>query len=231
MLRKLHQNLLSRIAVRDAGAVISAIVVVVFCSVTTAMAGDGSNGSANTGSIAISAASLNDGNSIAAAGSFTTSMKRFNFQADGVAAKYNANDIWHFGLHAFWRNPDTALLGVVGSTTDVSATKTYRYGIEGEYYLNSLTFAATVGRQNGGARRSEWAGVDIRWYPFDDLMLAVGGSAISDERAGRLGFEWQAPFESAASVSLFGGVSAGKHGYSYVGAGIRIYFGGKRQVT
>lgn len=149
-------------------------------------------------------------------------------QLDGLAADFGGSATWGAGLHGFWRDPDVALAGLTVAHLDIDGTGINRYGVEVEYYLGPVTFAGTVGYQNGDSFHTGWGGLDLRYYPFDNLMVEAGGSAISGERAGHLGVEWQVPLDLPVGVSLFADAARGTGDYGHVLGGIRIYFGGSK---
>ncbi|TAN72317.1 MAG: hypothetical protein EPN20_03780 [Magnetospirillum sp.] len=179
------------------------------------------------GKVDLSGASLDGEDFNAASGSVAVPVGRaFGLQADGMVGDYSAVNVWAVGGHAFWRDPGLGLAGLVGSVTDVGTTKIYRYGIEGEYYLDRVTIAGTAGYQSGDSLHAGWGGLDLRYYPADNLLLEAGAGAISNERTGHVGAEWQAPFGLSTGFSLFADAAMGTSDYEHVIGGIRIYFGG-----
>ena len=193
----------------------------------SAQAGDKPAVSGINGKMDVSTANLNQQDFHALSGSLSAPIGHsFGVQADGMLADYSANDTWGVGGHAFWRDPDTALLGIVGSVADVTTTKIDRYGVEGEYYFDQFTVAGTAGFQTGDSLHTGWGRLDLRYYPIDNLVLEVGASGISQERIGHVGAEWQPPFGSSTGVSLVADAAKGTSDYDHVMVGIRVYFGG-----
>ena len=131
------------------------------------------------GKVDILGADLNSENFWAASGSLSFPVTHsFGVQLDGMLADYSANPVWGTGGHAFWRDPEIGLLGVVGSRADFfNGTIVNRYGVEGEVYLGQFTLAGTVGYQTGNSRHTGWGGLDLRYYPINNLMLEVSGTA------------------------------------------------------
>lgn len=190
------------------------------------LAGDKPAVSAINGKVEAIGGELNDSQLWATAGSIAVPISgQFGAQVDGILADYSASDTYGVGLHGFWRDPDIGLASIVVSHTDVGGTDINRYAVEGEYYLNNLTFAGMAGYQSGDSLETGFGGVDIRWYATDDQMVEIGGSAISSARAGHIGVEWRAPVQFAG-VSLFADGGYGTDSYDHIIGGIRIYFGG-----
>jgi hypothetical protein len=213
----------------------STALALVLASGRWAIAGEASPGqlpavSGVNGKVDVLGADLNSENFWAASGSLSFPVTHsFGVQLDGMLADYSASPVWGTGGHAFWRDPEIGLLGVVGSRADFfNGTIVNRYGIEGEVYLGQFTLAGTVGYQTGNSRHTGWGGLDLRYYPINNLMLEVGGSAISGERAGHIGFEWQPVPENASGLALFSDASIGTSDYDHVMAGVRWYFGANK---
>lgn len=140
----------------------------------------------------------------------------FGIQVDGLLADYSAGPTWGGGTHLFWRDPDVGLVGVVGSRTDFDGMAVNRFGLETEYYAGPVTIAVTGGKQNGDGLRTGWGGLDLKWYPMDDLALNAGAGAISGERIGHAGFEWQV----VGAFGVFADVALGTRAYDHAMGGL-----------
>ena len=123
----------------------------------------------------------------------------FGAQLDAAVA---TNGYYGVGGHLFWRDPDVGLLGLVGSANSRSPTTMYRYGAEGQLYLDAVTLSARGGGQ-GGTVSGGWADFDITFYATPNLSF-TGGVAIDPQRAGVTGkVEWRPAFTSIAGMSVF----------------------------
>lgn len=149
----------------------------------------------------------------------------FGVQFDAIGADYSATPTWGGGGHLFWRDPGLGMLGGVASHVDIGGTEIRRFGAEAEAYLGPVTVALTGGWQNGESLRTGWGGLDLRYYPLDNLALEAGAGAASDERTGHLGFEWQPLPEAVSGLSLFADGMLGTHDYNQALGGLRFYFG------
>jgi hypothetical protein len=138
--------------------------------------------------------------------------------------------------HAFWRNPDFALLGGTFQYQALAGSDVLRFGGEGELYLGRFSLATNVGYQTGNPNSSKtirpgkgaYGVLDLRYYPFDDLMLHAGGGFAplrkrEYEGIVRFGAEYQPGFAALPGLTLF--VDVGTYKHHIVTAGVRLYFG------
>jgi len=159
--------------------------------------------------------------------------QQFGLQFDGGVA--TANDFGTgFGaaVHAFWRNPDTALLGFYGDVvrydTDFGPdVTTYRYGAEAELYLDRFTVEGFVGGDTVDAGSFDdtffSAEAMAAFYITDDLRIHAGVGHRFDDTFGRVGAEAMLPFASR-NVALFGDGTFGDE-VTTARVGVRVYFG------
>jgi hypothetical protein len=162
---------------------------------------------------------------------------RFGLQVDGSGGSWGGESFWGAGGHAFWRDPNAGMLGVIGSWTrldrgpwqfigrgtGIAATFV---GGEAEYYLNALTFRAAAGWEGGDIPSGAFVKADARWYPQKDLMLSVGYRYTADRSALALGGEWLTPANVLGGrIALFAEGRVGQNNYSAAIGGLRIYFG------
>jgi hypothetical protein len=153
----------------------------------------------------------------------------FGLQAD-LAVVDAFNDTAVGGtLHAFTRDPNSYLLGVIGGYGNVGSTDVWYTGPEVELYLDSVSIEATGGFMNVdfGSTKKDKAFViaDIALYATDNLRLDVGVSSIAGFESGHAGLEWfLGDMGLPASFTLDG--RAGEHGFASVSAGFNLYFGG-----
>lgn len=159
--------------------------------------------------------------------------EQFGLQFDGGVA--TANDIGTglgTAVHAFWRNPDTALLGFYGDVvhfdTDFGPNvTTWRYGAEAEVYLARLTLEGFIGGDTATAdgNNETYFSADAMaaFYVTDDLRLHAGVGHRFDETFGRVGAEAMLPF-AGQNVALFGDGTFGDD-VAAARVGLRVYFG------
>jgi hypothetical protein len=149
-------------------------------------------------------------------------------QIDGLLADYSATPTRGAGGHLFWRDPNLGLIGATGSSADINGTVINRFGLEGEAYLGPITLAGAGGWQNGESRKTGWGSLDLRWYPIANLALEIGAGAMSGNRTGHLGFEWQPLNEIAPGFALFADGAIGTKDYDHALGGVRLYFGASK---
>jgi hypothetical protein len=159
--------------------------------------------------------------------------ERFGLQFDaGVATANDLGTGFGAGLHAFWRNPETALLGFYGDVvrydTDFGPDiTTWRYGAEAELYLDRVSLEGFVGGDTidaGGSNESFFSAEAMAaFYVTDDFRLHAGVGHRFDDTFGRIGAEAMLPFASR-NVALFGDGTFGDDVLT-ARAGVRVYFG------
>jgi hypothetical protein len=148
------------------------------------------------------------------------------FQIDGLGGEFNENETFAAGAHLFWRDPELALLGATYSYTDLYFIDFERAGVEGEYYLNRLTFKAQVGWQGGrNLIDSAYGGGSASYYFLENLVLQIGAQAGSDHYLGTAQAEWQPAFNMLPGLTVFANGGIGDEDYSHGLFGLRYYFG------
>jgi hypothetical protein len=137
-----------------------------------------------------------------------------------------------YGLagHAFTRDPARYLLGAFGAYAheDNFDLDAGRVGVEGEYYLEHLTFTANTGYQFGDGFVSDtWFGeVQASWYANNDFVLTGGVAFDEDIALTHFGAEWLiGGGSSLPGLALRGDVHIGDNDYDSVMGGITYYFG------
>jgi hypothetical protein len=162
---------------------------------------------------------------------------RFGLQVDGSGGSWGGESFWGAGGHAFWRDPNTAMLGMIGSWMRLDRgpwpfigqgkgiAGTWLGG-EGEYYLNAVTLRAAAGWEGGDLPSGGFVRADARWYPQNDLMLSAGYRYTANSNALALGGEWLTPTNVfGGRVALFAEGRIGQNNYNAAIGGLRIYFG------
>lgn len=174
-----------------------------------------------------------------AEGAFTLPIGRpFGVQLEGMVGSLDGRFFRGAAAHAFWRDPDLALLGGTFQYQGMAGGHVLRFGGEGEYYWGRFTFAAHAGYQTGNPNDSKtirpgqgaYGLFDLRYYLWDDLMLRAGGG-FAPLRKGkyegiiRFGAEYQPGFAAIPGLTLFVEGDVGTYKHHIVTAGVRLYFG------
>ena len=153
----------------------------------------------------------------------------FGLQADLAVVDAYSDTAVSGTLHAFTRDPNSYLLGVIGGFGNVGSTDVFYTGPEVELYLDSVSLEATAGYMNvdfGSTSKDKvFAIADVALYATDNLRLSVGGRSIAGFESANAGLEWfLGDVGLPASFTVNG--SVGEHGYTEVSAGFNLYFGG-----
>lgn len=161
----------------------------------------------------------------------------FGLQLDGMAGVLDGDFVGGGGAHLFWRDPNTALLGVYGSYTHREDVDGYvaRVGVEGEYYWNNWTASALVGAEfiESGSENDTnfFVFSDLSYYATDNLELSVGHRYTSERHVAALGVEFQLDQTLFSSgVSLFAEGRLGEDDYQAAWGGIRFYLGEEKSL-
>jgi len=172
-------------------------------------------------------------------GAFTMPLGRpFGLQIEGMAGSLDNRFFRGAAAHAFWRNPDLALLGATFQYQGLAGATVFRFGGEGEWYMGPFSLAGSAGYQSGDPNNSKtirpgqgaYGLLDLRYYPFSDLMLHTGGG-FAPLRKGRyegvirFGAEYQPDFLPIRGMTLFVEGDVGTYKHHIVTAGLRFYFG------
>ena len=159
--------------------------------------------------------------------------QQFGLQIDGgIAGADDYGTAYGAAIHAFWRDPDMALLGfygdVVAFDSDFGPDLTnWRFGAEGELYLDRFSVEAFIGGDYTDAddfNETYFSAEALAvFYATDDIRLHGGVGHRFDETYGRIGAEGILPFGSR-NVALFGdGIFSDEVTTARVG--LRVYFG------
>jgi hypothetical protein len=150
----------------------------------------------------------------------------------GEAGIFDVDGETAYGLagHAFTRDPARYLVGAFGAWAHADGldVDVGRVGVEGEYYLEHLTFLANTGYQFGdGFIDDTWFGeAQVGWYANNNFLV-TGGVAFDDETAvTHVGAEWLVGTGSSLpGLALRGDVHVGDNDYSSGMVGFTYYFG------
>lgn len=157
---------------------------------------------------------------------------QYGVQVDALAAAMDELRMIGAGGHAFWRDPNTALIGVygegLGADVGTDTLKKARVGAEGELYFGRATLSGLAGY--------EWGNLDIRdgffaealagFYATDDVKLSAGYSYGFAGHMGTARVDWQLPNGFAGNAtSLYGEAWFGEGGYAAGLVGVKMQFG------
>lgn len=151
-------------------------------------------------------------------------------QGEAGAFGFDGDPAYGLAGHVFTRDPAQYLVGAFGAFAheDNLDTDAGRIGVEGEYYLEHLTFIANTGYQFGDNFVNDtWFGeARVSWYATDNFALS-GGVAFDDDIAiTEFGAEWLVGGGSSLpGLALRGDVLMGDNGFDSAMGGIVYYFG------
>ncbi len=150
-------------------------------------------------------------------------------QLDAGLSKADATGGGELGGHLFTRDPDSYLLGATFEYTRFGSVNSYRYGAEGELYLNDFTIAPAAGIQRGGANRGAttagFASLQADYYAFDRLKTSISFGGYAGYRSIIAEAEWQVSPDQPFALFVDAGsiVSVNDHGIFL--AGVKYTFG------
>ena len=154
----------------------------------------------------------------------------FGIQADLAAVDAYSDTTVTGTLHAFTRDPNAYLFGVIGGYADAGSTDAWFIGPEAELYLDNVSIELRGGYMdvNGSATLNgeAFAFGDIAYYATDDVRLSIGASSVAGFQSANAGLEWFLGEQGLpGSLTLNGQV--GEDGFTAVTAGFAVYFGGE----
>lgn len=162
-------------------------------------------------------------------GQFTAPLgENFGIAIEAGGGAVDGHDAYGAAGHLFMRDPDSYLIGVFGGYAESSdfAVDVARAGIEGEFYLSSLTIAGTAGYQFSSAiGDGAFGSLDIRWYVTNNFYLSGGGMIEDDRVYGRVGTEWQPGFAALPGLAFNAQGVWGEDDYHSIMGGLTYYFG------
>ncbi len=159
---------------------------------------------------------------------------RFGFQIDGIYGSADENDVdldfSGVGAHLFWRDPSVGLLGVYGHYKEYGdVIDSYNISVEAEIYKDDFTLELLAGVDNIDTDFGDddfFAGEAIlAYYPEDNFRLDFGVMHNIDNTQFAVGAELMKETDTGFAPSLFVDASFGEDDTTYVGGGIRLYFG------
>jgi hypothetical protein len=154
----------------------------------------------------------------------------WGLQGEAGAVGVNGDTAYGLAGHVFMRDPSRYLIGAFGAwaRADTFDIDIGRIGIEGEYYLENLTFVANAGYQFGDGFIDDtgFGEVGVAWYANNDFVLTGGVSFVDETAIGRAGAEWLVGGGSGLpGLALRGDLAFGDNDFDSALLGITYYFG------
>ncbi len=143
----------------------------------------------------------------------------------GLQAEVGAGSDSYFGAagHAFWRDPDTALVGAFASYNSFWDVHNTRFGGEAELYMDNFTLSGRAGFISGGGRNGGFGKADLSFYATPNFVIRAGFETSPGDTVGTAGFEYQPAGESLAGFSFYAEGQAGR--VNTIMAGLKLHFG------
>ena len=166
----------------------------------------------------------------------------FGMQLDGLYstagqrsygfATANDVDFGGVGAHFFWRDSETAMVGLEAGYVFSELVDSWELGIEAERYFEWLTLGGKMGvasiRFDSSSAPIEtdkdafFCQLYLGAYPVDDLWVSL----IFENRFDNLFYGMEVEYEPPLpSLSFFANAMQGDHGYDHAMVGMRYYFG------
>lgn len=158
--------------------------------------------------------------------------QQFGFQLDAGLTELDGSRFIGIGGHFFWRDPETALIGLYAHHIDLGElnSQTMRVGAELEWYHKKTSlelFAGLDTLESPFGRNDFFAGEAVAaFYPNENLRLSAGVRRTFNKTRGLAGVEFLADTGSGIAPSLFAKAEFGS-GDMTISAGIKLYFGSK----
>lgn len=155
----------------------------------------------------------------------------FGIQIDAAYGKISADDYGGLGLHAFWRDPDKALLGITAAYQAIEDIDLIRTGFEMEHYgIENFILRGAAGYQWGDVPHGVYASVGVNYYPTAYLMVGAESELARDDFLQTVAIEVQPMQEKCPGLSLVAEGALGEDNYDRFVVGIRYYFGEKQSL-
>lgn len=169
-------------------------------------------------------------------------LESFGIQLDGLYSTMaqpsygfgNADDsdLGGVGGHFFWRDSETAMLGVEAGYVFGDPVDSWELGIEAEYYWKWLTIGGKAGFASISYDRpapsiesdkdSFFCQFYLAAYPVDNLLVAAFVENRFDNTYLSIEVEYELP---VPGLSVFANAMKGDHDYDHAMVGMRYYFG------
>ena len=154
---------------------------------------------------------------------------KFGLQIDSLYGKAGGVDSAGVAGHYFYRDPEQFLVGATAMLYNIDGNEIIRYGAEGEYYLDNFTIAPSIGMQSGNGidGSTGFYGLDLSYYPNDNLKFTLTGQGYADTQGASGEIEWQPSDKSP--LTTYATVGDGENSNSFALVGVRYNFGGECQ--
>jgi hypothetical protein len=174
----------------------------------------------------------------------------FGAQVDGLAGSLGGSTVAGVAGHWFWRDPNTALLGLYGSETHwdrLGGLDVVHLGVEGERYWGPFTLQGVAGVEFGNSRSTTvttvgpivtstvvnsfniatryFDEINLRYYFTEDSNGYVGHRYLGGKNALALGAEFAQPLGHGVMASLFVEGDIGEDNFNGAWGGLKFYFG------
>ena len=205
------------------------LTVTILCIFRFSVAVAGNAVSETNAKFEVTTGNIDGSDTLTAAASISLPISHdFGLQLDGLAGEIDPDDTYGIGGHFFWRDPQTALLGVTASWVDTNNIEIIRTGLEAEYYVDNFTFSLLAGYQDGDINGSEYWALEGGYYLLEDLLLSasIGRSDTVDLYGAEI--EYQTPY---TGLSVFASAYGGSDNYDHYFGGIRYYLGSKKALA
>lgn len=162
---------------------------------------------------------------------------QYGFQLDAIYSNLGQNaqsDDSHLGglgAHYFWRDSETALIGLQTGYVMGSPADSWEFGIEAERYFESFTLGgkagiATVQFDSSAApferdKDAFYFQFYLGFYPINDLLISPTIEHRFDNTMYGVEIEYELP---VAGLSVFANAMQGDNDYQHAYLGVRYYF-------
>ncbi|MGI9350816.1 MAG: hypothetical protein ACR2O3_04575 [Rhizobiaceae bacterium] len=153
--------------------------------------------------------------------------ERFGAQIDAAIGVYDDDFTSSAaGLHLFWRDPSTGMIGIYGDWAYVNPEHAGRLGGEFAVYNGRWSLDVLAGIQFGQHVFTEFIDeVDLSYYFTDNTRGSIGHRYISRGNVGNVSFEHLMTDQGFDGWSIFGEIEAGEDNYVGGWGGIRYALG------
>ena len=139
------------------------------------------------------------------------------------------SSLYGVGAHAFWRDPNRGLLGLVGHISHadfLDGIQFYTAAVESEKYWDQLSLENFVGFTKVDFRDADFLSRStLAYYPIDNLQFYVGHFHAHGFHGLRLGSEWSLGSRAGATPAIYADAAIIEGGHTSITAGARVYFG------
>jgi hypothetical protein len=148
-------------------------------------------------------------------------MTSFGAQLDMGIGSYRHSDVSAAaGLHLFWRDPESGLLGIYGDWGYLSPRHAGRMGAEASAYNGRWSLDAVAGVAFGQDVLTQFFDeLDLSYYFTDNFRGSIGHRLITRGNVANVSFEYM--FDSIPGWSVYGEAETGEDDYHAAWLGLR----------